>query len=294
VQGRLSIGTAQFGMSYGIANRSGVPSLEQGAAILESARLAGVDTLDTAISYGTSEQRLGEIGVRSWRITTKLPALGSLSETPALVSQWVTETVNGSLQRLRVPSLYGLLLHRSADLNGPAGEQLVSALRRLRDDGVVTRLGVSIYDPLELSPVLERLPIDIVQAPFNIVDRRLETSGWLDKLVDGGVEVHTRSAFLQGLLLMTASERPNYFQRWHDLWEKWRTWLEQSGLTPLAACAAFVLSRRKIGRIVVGIDSLQQLQEVLQATRSIATDFPSSLACDDPDLVEPWRWPKQQ
>ena len=55
---------------------------------------------------------------------------------------------------------------------------------------------------LVLSIILALYNFDIVQAPFNLIDRRLIETGWLEKLNMSNIEVHCRSCFLQGLLLM--------------------------------------------------------------------------------------------
>src|SRR4051812_2125353 len=121
---RLALGTVQFGLSYGVANRAGKVTAGEARTIIENAQAAGIDTLDTAIAYGDSEQRLGEIGVQRFRIISKLP--GMPEDLPD-VKRWVENNVAGSLQRLGVRKLYALLLHRSADLQHPHGEALHDA-----------------------------------------------------------------------------------------------------------------------------------------------------------------------
>ena len=174
---RLALGTVQFGLPYGIANHAGQIPKEDGTGILDIAAENGIDTIDTAIAYGESEKRLGEIGVRSWQIISKLPVIPE--DCPDIL-QWVTEAVGGSMQRLKVNKLYGLLLHRPEQLLKKNGDSLFGILQSLKEDGVVDKIGVSIYDPSELDTLCTRFQFDIVQAPFNILDRRLIDSGWLD------------------------------------------------------------------------------------------------------------------
>ncbi len=215
---RLVLGTVQLGMAYGIANRDGQVSAEEAAAILAQAREGGIRTLDTAIAYGESEQRLGQIGVRDWQVISKLPPIPAGTSD---VRAWVRSSLEGCLMRLGIPRLHGLLLHRSQDLIGPHAATLGAALEEVKAEGRVSKLGVSIYSPDELEPLYSRFALDLVQAPFNVVDRRLETSGWLARLRSGGTEVHVRSAFLQGFLLMPPAERPAHFARWNTLWATW-------------------------------------------------------------------------
>jgi aryl-alcohol dehydrogenase-like predicted oxidoreductase len=281
---RLALGTVQFGMPYGVANQRGqVPSGEV-AAILERARASGIDTLQTAIGYGESERTLGEIGVRGWNVITKLPALPD-GVDPA---SWARDSVIKSVERLRIPRLSTLLLHRGADLLSERGAVLYTELRRLRSEGVFATLGVSIDSPDELDALIPQFEIGHVQSPLNVVDRRLVRSGWLARLTELGIEVHARSLFLQGLLLLDA--RPAHFRRWNAIWESWERWLGDSGLTPLQACLGFGLAHRQLSRLLVGVDTVGQLDEVVAHASSTGVEPPSGLECDDPELVEPVRW----
>lgn len=284
---RLAIGTAQFGLAYGVANRAGQVTEREVAAILRCASDAGVDTLDTAIAYGSSEQRLGEAGIGAWRVISKLPAL---PDDEPNVGEWVLRSVQESLRRLRLERLSGVLLHRPGDLLGRHGEALFGALQQLKRRGHAEKIGVSIYDPQELEPLLERFEFDIVQAPFNVFDRRLAVSGWLAQLHERRIEIHSRSVFLQGLLLMSSSARPAAFRRWEPLWKRWHEWMEEQGVDPLRACLGFVLSHDDIDRVVVGVDSLAQLQEILRKAQEPPRIPPPDVMTDDPDLINPSRW----
>ena len=284
---RLVLGTVQLGMAYGIANPGGQVSLDEAGAILSQARAGGIQMLDTAIAYGDSERRLGEIGVRDWQIVSKLPPI---PEATADVGEWVHRSVAASLERLRTPRLHGLLLHRSQDLCGPNAIALDSALRALKAEGKVSKIGVSIYAPEELEPLCSRFDLDLVQSPYNVVDRRIAESGWLSRLRSNGTEVHVRSAFLQGLLLMPPAQRPAYFARWSSLWAVWNAWLVAERLTPLQACLGFVLSQADVDGIVIGVDSSRQLAEILSIDVTGFPLPPAALVSEDPDLVNPSRW----
>lgn len=284
---QLALGTVQFGISYGIANEQGQVSLHEIQKILMIAKSAKMDTLDTAIAYGNSEKRLGEIGVSSWKIVSKLP---EISPGVSEICDWIEQSVHGSLQRLNVSQLYGLLLHRPEQLLSTQGKSLYQSLRLMKDQGLVEKIGISIYNSTELDCLCDRFSFDLIQAPYNIVDRTLEKSGWLSKLKSSGVEVHVRSVFLQGLLLMNSLSRPAYFDRWKPLWQQWDQWLTETQLTPLQACLGFVLANPDIDRIIVGVDSLSQLQEILAAAIDKFPSSPDNLCCDDPDLVNPSRW----
>ncbi len=274
-------------MPYGIANRGGRIPRADAIAILDLARSRGVATLDTAIAYGQAEQELGEIGVAGWQVISKLPAV---PQSCSNVAAWVRQSVQGSLARLRIPRLHGLLLHRPQQLLESQGRELYRALIELKNAGMTEKIGVSIYDPDILGQLGESYTSDIVQAPFSIVDRRLASSGWLDKLGAAGTEVHVRSIFLQGLLLMKRGERPAKFAPWQALWDKWDDWLEREGSSALQSCLQFVRSQPGIERIVVGIDNIGQLEQILRCLAHPAPIRPAEVACQDLDLIDPSRW----
>lgn len=279
---RLALGTVQFGIPYGISNTGGQVPRDAAAAILDAAADAGIDTLDTASADGDSEAVLGDIGVSRFRVFTKLPPLTGDIADPA---GWVEREVAASLDRLKRDRLDGLMLHRSGDLERPGGEAIHAAIVSLREQGTIGRIGYSIYEPAELDRLFERFAPDVIQAPFNVFDRRLARSGWLDRLSWAGVEVHTRSAFLQGLLLMP--QRPASFAPFAD---RFAAWDEAHGGAPLATALGFTLSMPAIARVVVGVTSVDELAEIVAAQEAPHRRVPDALASDDEALVNPSRW----
>jgi len=284
---KLALGTAQFGMPYGVANQAGQIPLSEARKILQFASDHGIDVLDTAISYGESEIRLGQAGVRDFKVTTKIPAIPIGCNN---INEWASEQITTSMSRLGVNSLYGLLLHRSEDLLGSNGRLLYETLLKFKGAGKVQKLGVSIYSPHELDDIDHFFNIELVQAPFNILDQRLHLSGWLDKLKARDIEVHARSVFLQGLLLMKPRDRPSKFKRWATFWSKWDEWIEHTGITPLSACIRFAYNFPQIGRLVVGVDSIRQLQEILLASDGTPLEVPSWQSEINSDLFIPSNW----
>jgi len=129
-----------------------------------------------------------------------------------------------------------------------------------------------------------------VQAPFNVVDQRLYTSGWMQKLHDSGVEIHTRSAFLQGLLLMDPASVPKRFNHWLPLWNEWHSWLIMNKISAVEACIGFVNAFPQITKIVVGVVSYEQLQQIIMASKlDIHPDWPL-ISSDDERLINPSCW----
>lgn len=284
---RIALGTVQFGLQYGIANQAGRVSPGQARDILTTTYDSGIDTLDTAIAYGDSEQTLGQLGVAGWHIITKLP---ELPEAETDISAWARHQVTCSLARLGVNHLHAVLLHRPEQLLSRNGEQLLSALQQLKHDGYTSKIGVSIYSPDALPALFSLHQFDLVQAPLNLLDRRLIETGWAQKLKAMDVELHVRSAFLQGLLLMDLHERPARFAPWQPLWEEWDAWLKDNSMTAVQACIRYALSVREADKIVVGVDHQDQLREILAATQGATPPFPEWSQYMDARLINPACW----
>jgi aryl-alcohol dehydrogenase-like predicted oxidoreductase len=284
---RLALGTVQFGLDYGIANAHGQVAPTEVASILALAQQMGIRTLDTAINSGQSESVLGQCGIAEWQVVTKLPAL---PEAMGDVAGWVQTHMRQSLARLGVASVHAVLLHRPQDLLGAQGRALLSGLKDLQLQGLAAKMGISVYSPEELEVFFGFHRFDIVQAPFSILDQRLQSSGWLAKLHAMGVEVHTRSAFLQGLLLMKPEQRPAKFGRWQAVWLCWDDWLAAHGITPLQACVRYPLSLPAINKVLIGVDSamhLQQIADAAEGTLPKPPDWPMPL---DLELLMPSLW----
>jgi aryl-alcohol dehydrogenase-like predicted oxidoreductase len=284
---RIAIGTVQFGLPYGIANRVGQVSRTEARAMLQFASESCIDTLDTAITYGDSETCLGALGTQGFKLVTKLPAL---PDNCPDVADWVKQQMNESLTRLGVSAVYAVLLHRPKQLQGLNGSAIYRALQRLKESGQAQKVGVSIYSPDELTAVIPRYRFDMVQAPLNLIDRRLCSGGFLQRLKDAGIEIHTRSPFLQGLLLMAQDDIPKKFSTWNKLWQVWHQWLADHDSSAVHACLAFPLSFAEIDRVVVGADSLRQLAQIVSAANSQPIYDSPDLQCEDQNLINPAHW----
>jgi len=250
---KLALGTVQFGINYGITNKFGKVSLKEIKKILNFAKKKNLNLIDTAINYGESEKYLGIAGVKNFKIITKLP---KIPKKIVSVENWIRKKLRKSIKKMGVNNLHGCLIHDSANLIGTSGKQLMSAIKKIKSEGIFNKFGVSIYDPKELEKIRNFDHIDIVQAPINVFDNRLRASGWLDYLYSKRIEVHARSVFLQGLLLSSRKQIPNKFEKWKFLWDQWDLITDKKKTNKLSACINHVLCQKKISKIVVGINSL--------------------------------------
>lgn len=291
---RLGLGTAQFGFDYGIVNPRGRVPEAEAHGILKLAAASGCTLIDTASHYGEAEAVLGRgpDGLANFRVVTKTPAIKGAEVRDSDIKAF-RDGLRQSLARLRVTSVDCLLVHHGRDLAKPGGDRLVGALQELRDEGLTRRIGVSVYDGAEIDLVLERFVPDVVQVPFNLMDRRLVDSGHLRALKARGIEIHARSIFLQGILLKDRAELPAFFARRGDVFRTFDERIGAAGLSPLQACLLFVAEHPAIDYFLAGaagLDEFKQILRALEQCKDAKMDF-SGLAIDDAKLVDPANWP---
>ena len=262
----LGLGTVQFGMAYGMADPRPRSNEREVTDILALAARRGVSVLDTAAEYGDSEAVLGRALESSgpFRIVTKSPPFAAevITETDA---DTLEKSLTRSLLRLGTSQVYGLLVHRSADLLKSGGERLAARLESLKANKRIQRWGVSVYDSAQVERVMERFRPDIVQAPLNAVDRRLIDSGHLAALAAAHVEVHVRSVLMQGLLLKMPDDLPPALHGARPMLRAFREAAAQAGLAPLDAALAFVRQQKEADVVLVGAPGAAELEEILSA-----------------------------
>jgi aryl-alcohol dehydrogenase-like predicted oxidoreductase len=261
----LVLGSVQLGVAYGVANKTGKPSHGAALALVRQAADAGVSQFDTARAYGDSEARLGEaLDGRPVRTITKLSPLADLPADAGReeVRNAVDASITESLYALRRKRIDCLLLHRAAHMTAFGGAVWERLLERL-EDGSIAALGVSLQSPREAFEALERREVRHIQMPFNLLDWRWREAGVIAAMEKrGGLTVHARSVFLQGLL---AANNP-------AIWPRIEGVDPQSLLTLLAGlaeefgrestadlCLAYARGQRFIDGVVVGLETKEQL-----------------------------------
>jgi aryl-alcohol dehydrogenase-like predicted oxidoreductase len=287
----LGLGTVQFGLDYGISNPGGKTPLPEVARILDSAARQRISVLDTAPGYGNSEEALGGLeAARRFRLVTKTPMLNkrSISAADGLT---VAATLATSLARLKADAVYGCIVHQADDLLAEGGDYIYEALVAAREHGQVQKIGASVYDARQIDGLLTRYALDIVQLPLNVLDQRLLRTGHFRELKARGVEIHVRSVFLQGLLLMSLDNLPPYFAPLHPHLERYHDWLRRERLTPLQAALQFIRSVANDDTLICGINTCEQLEEICSALsqHAVPADW-HAFAVDDPAMVNPSLW----
>ncbi len=286
---KIVLGTVQFGIDYGINSENGQVQPEEVRSILNYAHSQNIDLLDTAPSYGNSEQVLGDLNIQDFKIVTKTRHFYQDVITDKEATT-LTNDLNQSLQSLKKKSVYGVLVHNANDLFKPGAEKLFYQLQELKKSKKIVKIGVSVYDHRQLQSILDSFDIDLVQLPLNILDRRMIDSGMLTILKNKRIEVHARSVFLQGLLLMSNQNRPKRFNQWSSLWRIWHEWLYDNQITALEASIRHAVSVPEISKVLVGVDTKDQLKEIIIASDGVLPDFPAELHTNDANLLNPSNW----
>lgn len=288
----IILGTAQVGLPYGIKNSFGKPKIGEVKELLDFAFDKGITTLDTAAAYGSSEEVLGLCGIDRWSVITKLSSMKEIEKKD--LSKTIRKNLLISFERLKVSSLYGVLAHDHRDLEGERGRYFLEALEPFLSSGAINKIGVSVYAPGDLQNIVttER---KIVQFPLNIFDQRFVRSHALSKLILEGSELHARSVFLQGLLLIPQAERPQAFHKWKHHFKKFDLVIENSGTDALSFCLNYALSQSELSKIVIGVDTISQLDNILdvQTKRYHAKRAYEDLQSNSLSLIDPRKWSLQ-
>ncbi len=281
-----------MGLPYGIANPAGRTPAAEAAAIIAAAGRLGIVLLDTAPGYGVSEEIIGSSLPKGhrFRIVTKTP-LGGPEADGEQSADRLEITFLSSLTKLGQTKLYGLLAHRASDLLSPGGSRVFDRMIALRERGLVEKIGASVYSAAEIDAILDRFDIDLIQVPVNVFDQRLLRSGHLKKLRSRGVEIHARSLFLQGLLLMPPEEVPARLGTLSTVSAAYHGILRDKGLSPVRGALGFIAGIGEIDVALVGVDNRAQLDEI-HAAFGFRDDMEyGRFAVDDEALVDPSRWP---
>ena len=296
---RLCIGTVQFGMNYGV--QGGVrPSLGDAVAMLDYATQNGVDAIDTAAAYGTAEEVVGDFLSRKTLPRASIPVIskfgmGIFEGADAVdFPQRLRVAAEESLKRLRTDYLDAFICH----VPSAAGDEAVlSAMSALKDLGLARHIGFSIYETDEAMACMAAGTVDFMQAPFSVFDQRMRTAGVLAKAAEKGVDVHTRSAFVQGLMLMDAEAIPAHLAAAKPYVCELDALCREHGITRGALALAYVKAQPEISHLVFGVDNLAQLKEIVAdfgrgVPAEVEEDIAARFASVPADIFMPNKWRK--
>lgn len=273
---KVILGTAQWGLNYGVTNRAGRLQDTAILDIISCATRLGISQLDTAQAYGDSEDRIGRLASH-FACQTKL-SYGAMS------SGGIREGLKESLVRLGRPRVESVLLHDWASLDHTSQKRAARELETMRDEGYAEWVGVSVYEESEIECALAAfVKLDVIQGPSSLLDQRLVNSRSIERLRDGGGRFQARSIFLQGAALADVS---------HVGLDKHPDIARIGRLdSPLQECVSFIATQAWVDEVVVAPTSVSELEEIIDCLRNpVQREEWDSLASCDLELIDPRRW----
>ena len=274
---KLGLGTVQFGLPYGINNTSGQTSAEEVSRILQSATEHGIHVLDTASAYGNAEAVLGKNDLTKFTVVSKY-----ITPSPG---KSIEQQLQQSLTDLQVEKLYGYLAHRPAEILSDKNQW--KTLKDLQQKELIKKIGFSLNTPEELKELLNKnfMP-DLIQVPYNYFDNRFENM--MRELKDKGCEVHTRSAFLQGLFFKDTHTLPSFF----DLVKPFIKRVQQQTHNISGALLHFVVAKPFIDKVIIGVENAEQLLINIRDMK-LGIELDKNTINIPEQILMPSNWPKQ-
>ena len=283
----LSIGTANFGMRYGYKKLRSI-SVKKIREILKYARKVNISSIDTAYNYGYAEEKLGEIGVKDWNISSKFPSTSSNSLID--IDNHITKKLTESLIRLRVNKIENFFIHNRQELkNFDKIKKIFAVMENLKKRGLIKNIGCIVYDPEILKNISKDFPINVIQAPANILDQRIFNSDNQRILKINKIKLELRSIFLQGLLF----EKKKYFsqklKKYYYIFENINKFFEKNKINRINGLINF-LKGKKFNRVIVGLRDVKELEEIIKNIKYKNFKTPNFKMNTKKTLINPYLW----
>lgn len=285
---KIGLGSAQWGSAYGVSNIRGKTKDKEISKILSIAYSNGIRIIDTAPIYGDFNS-LSKQNLTKFDLITKTPKFHKSKITKENIIEFKS-SFNNSLNNFNKSQFYAALVHHAPDLLVDGGKYISDALNDFKEKGMIKKIGVSIYDSQNLDVICEFLKPDIIQLPINVIDQRLINDGTLKYLKKKGIEIHARSIFLQGLLLMSPSSIPSYFNQWTHIFNAWQKACKSQKINFIQAALNFVYNIKEIDYCIIGFEDSTQLKECISNLNNNEKFDATNTQCADIKLVNPANW----
>lgn len=298
---RITLGTVQLGMPYGLHPGDQAPDRSTAHDILDAAMEGGINVLDTARTYGTAEEVIaGHQRIRGRACFDHVVTKFTLDDAAAGfdgLRRRVRASLKASLDALNMPRVPVLLFHQPPQLKMEGLVQpLGDILLELTADGLIGAGGLSAYRPEDVEPVVGHPAFRCVQVPFNLLDPALLRNGRLHALQQAGIFVFIRSVFLKGLLLTDPDLLPADLLDAAGPLKKLSVLASRAGMNMAEVAFSYVHHREGIGSLVIGADTAQQLREncALMSVPRLSDDLAAEMECLAAEVPEriiiPGRW----
>lgn len=288
---KIGIGTVQFGMPYGIKETGGLMSQLDVNAILARSLELGSHIIDTAPCYGFAEARLGKFDkLNMFQCLTK--TVPTTESTINRVSaNRVLDAFKSSLKKIRLPACYGLLVHDCADLSKPGAERLIDMMFQVKAEGLVSKVGVSVYTAADVDVALSIFDFDLIQLPISIFNQSFLRNGYVKSLSQMGVEIHARSVFHQGALLMQPNDLPERLSGIAEPQKILCNKAKELNVSLEEFALGFLNSINELHVAIVGVNSVEELDALMQAKCTKALCDYEAFHLDDVEWNNPANWP---
>src|SRR5215203_468375 len=283
---KIILGTAQFGLNYGINNESGKPSDEAIWEILNYAFDNGIGILDTADAYGSAAELIGNFHAQTrnkFKVNTKF-----ICEE----KRGVAKHLEQSLKKLSVDQINVLFYHHFEDFRNY--QNVLQELRKLKSQELINKIGVSVYNNTQLRDAIETDEVDCIQLPFNLLDNYYQRGGFLKKAKERNKEVQVRAVFLQGLFFKDLDNYPDYLKPLKKYVQEIKIIAETNfkSIEELALC--YVLAEDTIDYVIIGVDTRVQLENnIICTSKYLSQDIKhkiDNIAVLETDLLYPYNW----
>ena len=283
---KFVLGTAQFGGGYGPRKKNEIVTNSEFNKIVSFIKKKKINFLDTARNYGSCERRLSFKNLKKFNVITKILIPYNSTEKP---ETWIRSQVKEILKNLNLKKIYGVLFHNSNFFLDKKKSKYFIALKKLKEEGLIKKIGFSVYEPKELKYLMKYYNMDIVQLPYSIADRRFDEQNCFKLMKKKNIEIYVRSVFLQGLLLCNYSNIPKKFKKYENKWKSWSEWLKHNNISPIDACLNFVMLNKNIDKIVVGVHNLNQLKQIASFKKKKII-YPKFFPIKNKNIIDPRTW----
>lgn len=276
---KFCLGTVQFGQKYGFFNKKKITDIEI-KKIFKSINQEKIKFLDTALSYGESQIKVGKFKKKNFKIVSKLIFDKDI--------KLIDKDFEKLLKQLKSNNIYALLVHNPDVLLTKKSKLIFNYLNGLKKKKLIRKFGVSVYDPTTLNKILKKFKIDIVQFPGNVLDKRFLNKNKLKYYKSLKIELHVRSIFLQGVLVN--HDIPTSLKRFSKILKKYSNYLIRNKIEPIDFCISFIKQYKEIDKYIFGVNSLRELEQIINFKSINIKYLRRNFSFNNKNLIDPRRW----
>lgn len=282
---KLILGTAQFQKNYGILKLN-TPRKTEIINFFNTLKKNNIYCLDTSINYRNVDNKIKYSNFRKWKIITKInPKDYIFLKNKQMIKKKLVKSLNDHKKRMGVEKIDTILIQNVNLLIKIKNKNFIDALKELKKKNFFRKFGYSIYDFDDLKNLIIYSKPDVIQCPFNIIDRRLSEKKNINLIKINKIEVHVRSIFFQGLLLLDYNKLPKKILKWKKLFNDWNNWISNKKINKLDYCLSFVANKQYVDKLVLGINNLSQLQEIINFKFIKKLNIPKKISSKDKKLI---------